>query len=358
MTLIDFGYPTVMSRLVRVSPTAPGLRRVRSGRSFRYVDCRGTRVTDPDTLERIAALVLPPAWQDVWICTRPNGHLQAVGTDAAGRRQYRYHDAWRVSRDLEKFEHVLDVGERLPHVRAVVGDQLASTALSRDQVLGCAVRLLDLGFFRVGSEQYAARNGTYGLATLRKDHVKVSREGVLTFDYIAKSGKQRVQSLAEPEVVAVVQSLKLRRGGGPELLAYQAGGRWVDVKSSDINEHLRELAGIDVTAKDFRTWSATVLASVGLAVSADRSSVAARKRAVTRVVHEVSHYLGNTPAVCRSSYIDPRVIELFEEGRTVERELLNLGEDVRPGHPATQGSVEAAVLKLLRPGSTRRTVGV
>jgi DNA topoisomerase-1 len=159
-------------------------------------------------------------------------------------------------------------------------------------------------------------------------------------------------------VCAVVAALKRRRGGGEQLLTYRRGSTWVPVRSSDINEHLRELAGIEVTAKDFRTWSATVLASVGLAVSADRSSVSARKRAVTRVVHEVSHYLGNTPAVCRSSYIDPRVIELFEEGRTVERELLHLGEDVRPGHPATQGSAEAAVLKLLRPGSSRRTVGV
>ena len=301
--------------------------------------------------------MLPPAWEDVWICSKPHGHLQAVGTDAAGRRQYRYHDAWRVSRDLEKFEHVMEVGARLPAVRRQVCEQLSGARLDRERVLACAVRLLDLGFFRVGSEQYAAKNGTFGLATLRTDHVTVSRAGVLTFDYIAKSGKQRLQSVAEPEVVAVVRALKQRRGGGPELLAYRTAGRWVDVKSSDINQHLRELAGVDVTAKDFRTWSATVLASVGLAVSADRSSVTSRKRAVTRVVQEVSHYLGNTPAVCRASYIDPRVIELFEEGRTIEGDLHRLGADVPIGHPATQGAVEASVLRLLRnpvTGSTRQ----
>ena len=177
----------------------------------------------------------------------------------------------------------------------------------------------------------------------------------MTFDYIAKSGKQRIQSLVEPEVGDVVAALKRRRGGGPELLAYRSGSGWVDVKSQDINAHLRELSGGDFSAKDFRTWSATVLAAVGLAVSTDAvSSVTARKRAVTRVVQEVAHYLGNTPAVCRSSYIDPRIIDLFDQGITIAKDLQLLGDGTAYGQPATQGAVEAAVLRLLRAPTRRR----
>jgi DNA topoisomerase IB len=191
---------------------------------------------------------------------------------------------------------------------------------------------------------------------MRKDHVSVSR-GVVTFDYIAKSGKQRVQSLVEPEVGAVVQALKRRRGGGEELLAYRDGDRWVDVKSADINAHLRALTGGEFTAKDFRTWSATVLAAVGLAVSHDAGSVTARKRAVSRVVQEVAHYLGNTPAVCRSSYIDPRVIDLYDSGITIEKDLKLLGDGASYGQPATQGRIEAALLRLLRTADAQALAG-
>ena len=336
-----------MPRLRRVSPTSPGLSRVRRGQGFAYVDAAGRPVTDEATLARIEALVLPPAWEDVWICPVASGHIQAVGTDAAGRKQYRYHDHWRVTRDLAKHERVLDFAAALPAVRKRVCQDLQRPDLDRDRVLACAVRLLDLGFFRIGSEQYASRNQTFGLATMRKEHVTVSK-GVVTFDFVAKSGKQRVQSLGEPEVAAVVQALKRRRGGGEELLAYREGGAWVDVKSADINNHLRELTGGEFTAKDFRTWSATVLAAVGLAVSKDAAtSPTARKRAVTRVVQEVSHYLGNTPAVCRASYIDPRVIDLYDSGVTIATDLRLLG-DGDYGAPATQGRVEAAVLRLLR----------
>ena len=336
-----------MPRLKRVSPTSPGLARVRKGKGFAYVDAAGRPVTDEATLARIEALVLPPAWKDVWICPVASGHIQAVGTDAAGRRQYRYHDHWRLTRDLAKHERILDFGTCLPAVRRRVCEDLARPDLDRERVLACAVRLLDLGFFRIGSEQYASKNQTFGLATMRKEHVTVSK-GVVTFDFVAKSGKQRVQSLVEPEVAAVVQALKRRRGGGDELLAYQQDGRWVDVKSADINAHLRALTGGEFTAKDFRTWSATVLAAVGLAVSKDAAtSPTARKRAVTRVVQEVSHYLGNTPAVCRSSYIDPRVIDLYDSGITISTDLKLLGDGTY-GEPATQGRVEAAVLRLLR----------
>jgi DNA topoisomerase IB len=338
-----------LPKLRRVSPTGPGLHRIRSGKGFRYEDAGGRKVTDEATLARIEALVLPPAWEDVWICPIANGHLQATGVDAAGRRQYRYHDHWRLTRDLAKHEKILDFGSVLPVVRERVCADLATDGLTRERVLSCAVRLLDLGFFRIGSEQYAAQNQTFGLATMRKDHVRV-KDGVVTFDYIAKSGKHRVQSLVEPEVGDVVAALKRRRGGGQELLAYRCEGQWVDVKSADINAHLRELTGGDFSAKDFRTWSATVLAAVGLAVSRDAcGSMTARKRAVTRVVQEVAHYLGNTPAVCRSSYIDPRIIDLFDQGHTIAKDLKLLGDGVSYGQPATQGAIEEAVLRLLRP---------
>ena len=216
-------------------------------------------------------------------------------------------------------------------------------------MLACAVRLLDLGFFRVGSEQYAEENQTYGLATIRREHVTVSRNGVITFDYTAKSGKHRVQAIADDQVVKVVAAMKRRRGGDEELLAWQDGDSWVDVKSGDINEHLREVTGGDYSAKDFRTWNATVFAAVGLAVSTEAAaSPTARKRAVTRVVKEVAGYLGNTPAVCRASYIDPRIIDLYEDGVTVADELPDLGESTPSSASRRPRGARGAVLRLLR----------
>ena len=339
-----------MTRLKRVSTSGPGIHRVRRGKGFRYVDANGQPVTDPVVLERIAALVLPPAWEDVWICAAPNGHVQATGVDVKGRRQYRYHDAWRLQRDLVKHDRILDFAARLPAARERLREDLQGRDLSRTRVLACAVRLLDLGFFRIGGEQYASENQSYGLATLRKEHVRISRSGEITLEFTGKSGKLWHRSLAEPEVVEVVSALKRRRGGGEELLAYKDGGSgaWVDVKSGDINGYLREVTGGDDTAKDFRTWSATVLAAIGLAVSIHAESATARKRAVTRVVKEVADKLGNTPAVCRSSYIDPRIIDLYDAGVTIAPDLEALGEEASYGSPAFQGAIEAAVLSLLR----------
>jgi DNA topoisomerase IB len=343
-----------MPRLRRVSCSAPGLSRRRRGKGFEYVDAAGRRVDDPATLERISALVIPPAWNDVWICPVASGHIQATGVDAAGRRQYRYHDEWRRQRDLEKHDRILDFAARLPAARDRIGEDLHAEGLPRERVLACAVRLLDLGFFRIGGEQYAEANQTYGLATMHKEHVHVSRSGTLTFDYTAKSGKHLHKSLAEPEVAAVIAALKRRRADPEdELLAYRAdGGRWVDVKSADINTYLRAVTGGDDTAKDFRTWSATVLAAIGLAVSTDAAgSATARKRAVTRVVKEVAEQLGNTPAVCRSSYIDPRVIDLYDSGITIRDDLEKLGADASYGEPAFQGAIERAVVALLKDGA-------
>jgi DNA topoisomerase-1 len=333
-------------RLRRVDCSSPGFTRRRAGRGFVYLDQNGKRVTDREVIDRIRALVIPPAWADVWICQHPSGHIQATGLDARGRRQYRYHDAWRVHRDREKFDHMLEFAARLPTVRATCMARLSNRGLNRDRVMSCAIRLLDLGFFRIGTEGYAEQNQTFGLATMRKRHVTVTGN-LVTFDYKAKYGKRRIQSVVDPQVVVVVKALKRRNGGGHELLAYRRGRDWVDVKSVDINTYMRELTGQDFTAKDFRTWSATVLAAVALAVSSELTSHAARKRAVARAMQEVAHYMGNTPAIARSSYVDPRVVDLFHAGLSIAPALGNIGRDVAVGQPSTQGRIEAAVLKLL-----------
>jgi DNA topoisomerase IB len=334
-------------RLARSDPAGPGIVRKRCGRGFRYLGPDGTVVRDPDVLARIRALVIPPAWEDVWICADPRGHIQAMGTDAAGRRQYRYHDLWREQRDREKHDRVLEFARALPRVREVVTDRLAGRGLGRDRVLSAAIRLVDLGFFRPGGEEYAAENGSYGLATIRREHVTVS-QGQLIFDYVGKSARHREQAIADDQVTAVIRSLKRRRAGGDGLLAYRSGPRWHDVTAADINDYLREVAGDEFTAKDFRTWHATVLAAVGLAVSQQAAgSAAARKRAVARVIREVADYLGNTPAVARASYIDPRVFDRYAQGRTIAPALGRLGRETGFGELATQGDAERAVLRLL-----------
>ncbi|HET9187427.1 MAG TPA: DNA topoisomerase IB, partial [Acidothermaceae bacterium] len=325
----------------------PGISRRRRGKGFAYYYDDGTRVTDPDVLSRISGLVLPPAWRDVWICPWPNGHVQALGTDAAGRRQYRYHDDWRLMRDAEKHERVLSMATVLPQVRETIARDMKDTAeggVGRRAVLGAAVRLLDLGFFRVGGEAYADEHSTYGLATLRKDHVTIDGDA-LVFEYDAKGGKHRVLSIVDDDVRRLIVTLKRRRGGGAELLAYKdSAGRWRDVRSGDINDHLRALSDIDMTAKDFRTWHATVLMAVALAVSSSVSTPSGRERAIARAYKEVAGYLGNTPAVCRKSYVDPKVVDLFEQGVTIAPALEKLGSEPQYGL-ATQGAVEQAVMR-------------
>jgi DNA topoisomerase IB len=333
-------------RLKRVSCAGPGIARRRRGKGFEYLDESGGRVTDDDTLQRIKDLAIPPAWTDVWICTYPNGHLQAVGTDAAGRKQYLYHQAWRERRDQEKFEKMLEFARSLRDVRSVTDEHLALKDMTRERVLACAVRLLDRGFFRVGGETYAEANETFGLATIRKDHVKLSGREIV-FEYIAKSKKERLQSVVDPQVFEVVTALKRRRTGGDELLAYKLASEWRDVKSADINAYLKEIAGGDYSAKDFRTWHATVLAARALAVSTQAlASKTAQKRAITRAIQEVSHYLGNTPAVCRASYVDPRVIDRYESGWTIWPAIDKLSEEDFE-EPSWRETFEDAVMDLL-----------
>lgn len=330
-------------RLRRSDCSGPGLTRRRRGKGFQFLDEQGDPIDDEETRTRIRELVIPPAWRDVWICPVPNGHIQATGFDDRGRKQYLYHPRWRERRDQAKFDDMLVFARGLPALREEVDRELRRKPLDRDRVLAVAVRLLDRGFFRIGSEEYAAENASYGLATMRREHV-VQRGDTIVFDFPAKSGKRRVQAMIDPEVAAVVRSLKRRRGGGEELLAYKVSSRWRDVQSEDINAWLRERAGREITAKDFRTWGATVLAAVALAVSGRATATqTARKRAITRAVKEVAGYLGNTPAVARSSYIDPRVIDRFTDGQVID--VATIGED--PGDPAIQGPVERAVLLLI-----------
>jgi DNA topoisomerase I len=326
----------VMPRLRRSDCSVPGLVRRRRGRGFTYLDAGGDPVDDEATLERIRALAIPPAWKDVWICTDPNGHLQATGIDAAGRKQYRYHDLWRARRDREKFDEMLDFARALPRLRRRVNRDLRTEGAGRDRVLACAVRMLDLGFFRIGSEAYAEDNGSFGLATMRKEHVRLESDEIV-FDYPAKSGQRRVQAIGDPDVIAVVTALKRRRGGPDELLAWRNGRRWVDVRSDDINDYLKDRAGMPVSAKDFRTWNGTVLAAVALAELSERPATkTARKRAITTAVKQVALYLGNTPAVARSSYIDPRVFDCFLSGDTIA-----------PAHEKRRTTIEKAVIALL-----------
>jgi len=333
-------------RLRKVDCSGPGLRRVRRGRGFAITDAGGERVDDPEVVQRVNELVIPPAWRDVWICPYPGGHIQATGIDQAGRKQYLYHPRWRARRDALKFDDMVVFANALPALRKRVEDDLAREDYSFDHVMAIAVRLLDRGFFRIGTEDYAVTNETYGLATMKKRHVRVRGDDLL-FDYPAKHGKRRVQAVIDGDVAQDVCRLKQRRAGGDELLAYKdpSTRRWVDVRSSDINAWLKDVTGEDVSAKDFRTWGATVLAAVGLAVSPVPDTKTARKRAMARVVKEVAHHLGNTPAVARASYIDPRVFDRYLDGITIAGTLPGLAEE--GDGTAIQGEVEGAVLALV-----------
>jgi DNA topoisomerase I len=332
-------------RLRRSDVHGPGYRRRRAGRGFAYYDTDGTLIKD-DRLDRIRGLAIPPAWRDVWICPWPNGHIQATGVDAAGRRQYRYHDAWRARRDAEKHERVLQIARQLPDVRDAVVTALEGDGLTRDRVLAAAVRLLDLGAFRVGGEQYAEDNGTFGLATLRRDHVRVRGERVF-FSFTAKGGVERELEITDRPTAVIVREL-LRRPDdtGEDLLGYWLDdGSWHDVTSAEINAYLKETSGAEITAKDFRTWSATVLMAAALAEEPPPTTKTGRRRAVKAAYERVADQLGNTPAVCKASYVDPRVVDRFENGETIA-EALRRAERA-DGDRDQQRLLEAGVCRLL-----------
>jgi DNA topoisomerase I len=334
-----------MPRLRHVHPDSPGWSRRRRGTGFAYADETGAPLGAAG-VARCKALVIPPAWTDVWICPATNGHIQAVGTDDAGRRQYLYHPVWRELRDKAKHDRVLLVAKRLPRARATVDAHLALPGMPRERALGTAFRLLDLGFFRVGGEQYAEDNGSYGLATIERRHVNVAGDEVI-FDFPAKSGQERLVAVADRAVIDAVCALRARRGGGAELLAFKDHGRWRDISSTDINAYVKDVVGGEVSAKDFRTWHGTVLAAVALAErAADTASPTRRAKAVRAAMVEVSGYLGNTPTVARGSYVDPRVIDAYEQGATIAPTLRRLGTRRRDPE-RSRHVIERAVLRLL-----------
>ena len=325
----------------------PGYTRTRRGDRLLFLDVDGSPLTDPAALERIRHLAIPPAWRDVWICRDPLGHLQATGVDAAGRTQYRYHDLWRERRDHVKFEHMLEFARTLPPMRlGLVAAMEGGSRLDRARVLACSVRLLDVGMFRIGSEVYAREDGHLGLATIAKSNVELAGDRVV-FDYIAKEGVRRVHAVTDPLCVEIVTSLKRRRSGGDQLLAYREGRVWHPVHAHLINEHLKGLIGESFSAKNFRTWNGTALAAVALAAHAPQASTdRARQRAIKSALVQVSEVLGNTPAVARSSYIDPRVFDRYLAGHTIAPELAKI-DRLRPPEDARRAEIERAVLDLL-----------
>ncbi|MFB9906315.1 DNA topoisomerase IB [Allokutzneria oryzae] len=301
-------------------------------------------------LRRIKALVIPPAWRDVWICAAPNGHIQAVGVDEAGRRQYLYHPVWTERRNSEKFDRVLRLGARMPRVRDKVAELLAGRGLSRDRVLAAAVRMAELGAFRSGGHSYARDNGSFGLATLLREHIAL-RGGRVRVSYVAKGGLDREVVIEDDQVREVVRALVRRHDPNPELLSYWDSRSWHNVRSEEMNHFFREISGGPFTIKDLRTWNATVLAAIALAAAPRPESKRGRQRAVTAAVREVAEELGNTPAVCRKSYVDPYVIDAFEHGITMGSRVRRVGPTAL-ARAGTSNRVDRAVLSLLRRART------
>ncbi|MEU1993793.1 DNA topoisomerase IB [Nocardia gamkensis] len=331
-------------RLRRSRPYDGGVERVRRGRGFGYRTAQGEPVDDA-TLERIRGLAIPPAWRKVWICPRENGHIQAVGVDAAGRRQYLYHEQWRKERDEEKFDRVLALAGRLPEIRAQVGEDLALRGTVRRRVEAVGIDLVDRGVFRVGGEEYAEENGTRGVATLLCEQVRVSGERML-FDYVAKGGIRRRVSVRDPLLAKAVRSLLRSGSDSDRLLVYREGGHYGELRADDINARFRELAACECSVKDLRTWQATVLAAAAFGSLDPPAGGRARKRAVREVMDEVAAALGNTPAVAQASYVDPRVVTAFENGTTVAAALRRADRADRAD--AQRAIIDSAVIRMLR----------
>lgn len=308
--------PLPGGRLRRSDCAAQGIARRRQGKGFSYRDAQGRKIEDEETLARIRELGIPPAWQEVWICPDPLGHIQATGIDAAGRKQYLYHSRWQQRRAERKFEEMRQFARALPRLRRAVARDIALEDMPRERALACAVRLLDLAFFRVGGEEYAEENASYGVATVRREHVTISGEEVV-FDFPAKSGQRRVQSIRDTAVREAIEAMRRRRSGPDDLLVYRESGQWRDVRSEEVNAYIQEYAGERFSAKDFRTWHGTVLAAVELAGERPASSERGARRAIASAIGRVAEALGNTPAVCRSSYVDPRVLDRFRDGVTI-----------------------------------------
>ena len=305
-----------MTRLRTVSPKDRGWTRRRAGKGFVYVDGDGKRL-NPTEVEQIRSLAIPPAWQDVWICQVANGHLQAVGTDDAGRKQYLYHPDWRAKRDAMKFDRILEAAAQFPTARRRVSRDLHQSGMPLARAAAVAVRLLDLGYFRIGNDVYTDANGSFGLTTLQRQHVRKVAEG-LQFSFEGKGGIDQQVTIRDMDVAAAITQMRRRRGGSDRVLAHRTDSGWRDLEAGDVNTYLAELFDADVTAKDFRTWHATVHAAVALATSPEPGETqASRRRAIKDAIEQVADYLGNTPTIAKNSYVDPRVLDRYDRGETI-----------------------------------------
>jgi DNA topoisomerase I len=328
-----------------VSDTRPGIRRRRSGKNFRYFRPDGSGLSDTAAVKRIRALAIPPAWQDVWICPFADGHIQATGRDARRRKQYRYHSRFREARDSTKYEHVLAFAHALPSIRDTVRKHMSRPGLPRDKVLATVVYLLDKTLIRVGNDDYARQNKSYGLTTLKNRHVEVDGSDV-RFHFVGKSGKEWTTQIKDRRVAKIVRACQDLPG--QELLQYRGDdGSIQDVTSSDVNAYLREITGVDITAKDFRTWAGTVLAGIALQDVESFDSAAQAKRNVRSAIEKVAARLGNTPTICRKCYIHPEVLNAYLDG-TLVRELAARSERMLRDKLQGLEPEEAAVLAMLR----------
>ena len=308
---LDVSAAAAVPGLVRSDLRSPGITRFKTREGFRYRDLSGTDVTDAETLRRIGALAIPPAWTNVWISPDPLGHIQATGVDSRGRTQYRYHQLWREQRDAQKFAHMLRFASALPALRTATLQDLKRRRLDRDRVVASAVRLIDLGLFRIGGEKYAELDHHYGATTLEKRHVRVTRGGLM-FDYIAKEGKHRAVTITDNAVLPTVRALARSGNGLDALFCWEHGGAWHSLRSHDVSSYIAARAGAHFTAKEFRTWNATVLMALVLANAGAAPTARTRGRAISAGVREVAGWLGDTPSVTRTSYIDPRLISRYE----------------------------------------------
>jgi DNA topoisomerase-1 len=295
-----------------VTDVVPGITRRRAGKGFSYRGPGDEPIRDRAEIERIKALAIPPAWTDVWICPRPNGHIQATGRDARGRKQYRYHPRWRAVRDENKYGRLITFGRRLPAIRARVDEDLSGRGLPRDKVLAAAVRLLDDTLIRVGNPEYARTNESFGLTTLQDEHVEIDGAD-LRFSFRGKSGKDHDVAFRDRRLARVVKACQDLPG--QDLFQYLGeDGQQRTIASEDVNEYLREVAGTDYTAKDFRTWGGTVLAAEALVRLGPAKTQAEARRIVVAAIKEVAGHLRNTAAVCRSCYVHPGILESYEDG--------------------------------------------
>jgi DNA topoisomerase I len=337
--------PAAVAGLVRSDPRGPGITRLRGPGGFGYRGPTGADIADPVDLARIRALAIPPAWRDVWISPDPLGHIQATGIDTRGRTQYRYHQLWREQRDAQKFAHMLRFAGALPGLRQATLHDLRRRGLDRDRVAASAVRLIDLGLFRIGGERYAELDHHYGAATLEKRHVQVAR-GALSFDYVAKEGKHRAVTVTDAAVLPTVRALARSDNGLDALFAWEHDGAWHTLHSHDVSSYIARQAGAHFTAKEFRTWNATVLMALALANAGPAPTERGRRRIINASVREVAELLGDTPAVARSSYIDPGLISRYD----ADGELPAI--PVLPPELPAAAEAEAAVAALLATGAS------